>query len=166
MDFLIFLAKILNNVLFLSTLASWLISQVAKLIYYSVKNNKFTFAYLTSSGGFPSSHSATTLGLTAIAAKAYGFDSPYFAIAFFVASVVLYDAVNVRAEAGRHAKILNDLFAKHPELAADACDAAVARGEKLPEGIGHTLQETIVGALIGIGVALVFPVSLFPIINF
>ena len=59
------------------------------------------------SGGMPSSHSATVCGLTTAAGLVYGVSSFEFAISFVLASVVMYDAMGVRREAGKQAKLLN-----------------------------------------------------------
>ena len=62
---------------------------------------------LVGAGGMPSSHSATVCALTASAGIRYGVESFNFAICCGLASVVMYDAMGVRQETGKQAKLLN-----------------------------------------------------------
>lgn len=57
----------------------------------------------------PSSHTATVTSLAVSCGIVEGFNSTEFAIALILAIVVIADALSVRAEAGKHAKILNRL---------------------------------------------------------
>lgn len=108
--------QIVHNGLFLAAAVAWLIAQVMKVAVASVKRGGFSRDLLTSSGGFPSSHSATVAGLTAMAVKLYGWDSEIFAVCFFLAMIVMYDALGVRAETGKQSAVLNRLWREHPEL--------------------------------------------------
>lgn len=108
--------QIVHNGLFLAAAVAWLIAQVMKIVIASVKRGGFSRQLLTSSGGFPSSHSATVAGLTAMAVKLYGWDSEIFAVCFFLAMIVMYDALGVRAETGKQSAALNLLWREHPEL--------------------------------------------------
>ena len=58
----------------------------------------------------------------------------------------MHDAMGVRREAGKHAKVLNDLIAS---LGKDAPPKDV-----LKEFLGHTPLQVCFGALLGFGVAL------------
>lgn len=72
-----------------------------------------------------------------------GFDSPLFAIAAVIASIVMFDAQGVRWAASRQARILNqimdELFQGHP-----------ISDERLKELLGHTPFQVFAGAAIGI----------------
>lgn len=83
-------------------------------------------------GGMPSGHSAFVGSLVVVVAYREGVDSTAFMIAAVIALIVMYDAVTLRFESGRHAKAIN----KHHK-------------EKLEESLGHTELEVIVGALFG-----------------
>lgn len=111
--------QIVHNGLFLAAAVAWLIAQVMKIAIASVKRGGFSRDLLTSSGGFPSSHSATVAGLTAMAVKLYGWDSEIFAVCFFLSMIVMYDALGVRAETGKQSAVLNRLWREHPELFAE-----------------------------------------------
>ena len=68
-----------------------------------IKDKKLDFSRLVGSGGMPSSHSALMTAMTASVGKTMGLDSVAFAIAAVTSLVVMYDAANVRREAGKHA---------------------------------------------------------------
>lgn len=97
----------------------------------------------------PSSHSATVCGLTAAVGRVCGLDSPLFAIAFILACVVMYDATGVRRAAGEQARVLNQL------LEGQQTDPQKA----LKEFLGHTPLEVVGGAVLGIALAFLIPVS-------
>ena len=61
----------------------------------------------------------------------------------------MYDAVNLRAEAGKHADLLNDL------LLLSVIKDAYKEREKLKELLGHTPIEVMAGAIIGVLMAVV-----------
>ncbi len=63
----------------------------------------------TSTGGMPSSHSASVTGLTTSIAYEAGLNSPVFAVAAMFSFIVMYDASGVRYQAGQHAVVLNQL---------------------------------------------------------
>ena len=65
---------------------------------------------LIETGGLPSSHSAFVCGLASGVGVADGLGSSTFAIAAVFASVVMYDALSLRREAGKHADVLNELL--------------------------------------------------------
>ena len=83
-------------------------------------------------GGMPSGHSAFVSSLVVVVAYREGVESTAFMIAAVIALVVMYDAINLRNEAGKHARIIN---AQH--------------SEKLEESLGHNHWEVLVGALFG-----------------
>jgi acid phosphatase family membrane protein YuiD len=95
----------------------------------------------------PSSHSAAVCALATSIALGEGLDSPAFAIALVIAFVVLYDAAGVRRATGMQANVLNqmltELFSGRP----------IAQ-TRLRELIGHTPFEVLVGAALGIAMAL------------
>ena len=88
-------------------------------------------------GGMPSGHSAFVSSLVVVVATREGVGSTAFMLSAVVALVVMYDAVNLRNQAGLHAKALN----------------ALTKKTDLEESLGHTLPEVIVGAIFGALVA-------------
>ena len=101
------------------------------------------------SGGMPSSHSATVCGLTTAALLKYGTGSFEFAVSFVLSMIVMYDAIGVRRETGKQAKLLNSILSENPlKLNAEVLQ------EKLKEYVGHTPLQVLAGAILGIGLAL------------
>ena len=88
-------------------------------------------------GGMPSGHSAFVAALVVVVANREGIDSIMFMISAVIAIIVMYDAINLRNEAGKHAKIINKLS---PEA-------------KLEESLGHNHWEVVVGATFGAVIA-------------
>ncbi|MBU0705770.1 divergent PAP2 family protein [Patescibacteria group bacterium] len=89
-------------------------------------------------GGMPSGHSAFVGSLVAVVAYLEGIESVAFMISAVIALVVMYDAVTLRQESGKHAKFIN----KHHTT-------------KLEESLGHSLWEVIVGAVFGAALSFV-----------
>jgi hypothetical protein len=97
----------------------------------------------------PSSHAASVAALTTSIGISEGFRSGLFGATLFFSLIVMYDAAGLRRAAGRQAAILNRLIDehfRHPEEDA----------QKLIELLGHTPLEVLVGALLGVGAALMW----------
>lgn len=143
-----FWERIFSNGVLISAVAGWLVAQVLKTLIDFSLNKNFSAERLVGSGGMPSSHSSTVCALTASAGIEYGVESFEFAICFILASVVMYDAIGVRQETGKQAKLLNlimeqDLFHLDNEQFQ----------KKLKEFVGHTPLQVFAGAVLGILVA-------------
>ena len=141
--------KLFENYMLWTALLSWAVAQALKVLFYILKNRQFSFERVVGAGGMPSSHSATVCGLTAAVGRVWGLDSPLFAIAFILACVVMYDATGVRRAAGEQARVLNQL------LEGQQTDPQKA----LKEFLGHTPLEVVGGAVLGIALAFLIPVS-------
>ena len=128
--------------------AVWFGIQLFKLIWDLVETKKFNFKRILGAGGMPSSHSAVVTSLTTMIGRAYGIESPIFAIAVVFSIVVMYDAAGVRRAAGKQAELLNKIV-ETPGL------TGVEVSGKLVEVLGHTPKQVFVGALIGIIVGLI-----------
>lgn len=102
--------------------------------------------HLTKSGGMPSGHSASFVAATTGIGLSCGFDSPLFALAVCTTIIIIYDAINVRYAVGEQGKVLNELVKHHGH--------AHHHEYKLKIVEGHTLPQVLVGALIGIAIAL------------
>lgn len=124
--------------------AAWAIAQVLKMALFTVLERRFYWRRLIETGGLPSAHSALVTGLASAVAMADGLASTTFAIAAVFALIVMYDAMSLRREAGKHADILNELL-----LLSFIRDAFKER-EALRELLGHTPLEVLVGAILGI----------------
>lgn len=141
--------KLASNEVLVSALVGWTVAQVLKTLIDFALNKSFSAERLVGSGGMPSSHSATVCGLTTSAGICFGVDSFEFAICFVLAAVVMYDAIGVRQETGKQAKLLNlimeqDLFKMNNEQ----------RQKRLKEFVGHTPLQVMAGAVLGIVLSL------------
>jgi len=123
-----------ENHIILVPVVAWFVSVLLKGIYHHFFGT-LTLARALGSGGMPSVHSSLVTSLaTAIAVK-YGIYSDMFAIASVFALIIIYDAMNVRFEAGLHAKALNQLMDNKYSL---------------NEMIGHLPEEALAGSCIGV----------------
>lgn len=147
---------------------SWLAAQILKTIHYSVKYKTFNPERITGAGGMPSSHSSLVVSVAIYTLKYQGYQSPAFAISMIVAGVVIYDAMSVRYNAGLHAKELNrlrrviddiddELSQLSGEDDVDIDIDEITDRKDFKEFLGHTPIEVLAGSLLGILIAMVFP---------
>ncbi|PHA03418.1 hypothetical protein COE51_00960 [Bacillus pseudomycoides] len=134
---------ILHNNPLMSAVIAWFLAQLTKVIITLVKKGEFDFAQFFASGGMPSSHSSTVTALAIAIGIEEGITSSLFAIAVIFAIIVMYDASGVRLAVSKQAKILNDFF-----------HGRQTEYKKLNELVGHTPYQVIVGAILGIVVAI------------
>lgn len=123
----------------------WFFAQTGKLIGdLFVKKRALNLRELldcyTRSGGMPSGHTASFLGLTTFLGLKTGFMSGLFVLALAMTIIVVYDAVNVRYAVGEQGKLLN--------IIAESDDNEETRKMKVVEG--HTIPQVCVGAALGI----------------
>lgn len=142
-----------NNYLLMLPVIAWLVAQVLKTIIDYAINRKLTAERLYGSGGMPSSHSALVCALMVGALRKLGPQSPIFAVCFVFALVVMYDAMGVRLETGKQAKVINSILEDLMSVGKN-----MAEPVKLKEMVGHTPLQVFCGAALGIVLALVFPV--------
>ena len=136
-----------NNIL-ISSILAWAVAQVIKAVLFAIINKRFDFSRLFGDGGMPSCHSATVTAMAASAALSCGLSSPVFAVAAITAIIVMHDAMGVRLETGKQAKLLN-------ELVSHITDSSFSHEEKLKELVGHTPLQVVCGALVGLIVTFI-----------
>lgn len=139
------------NPILLTGAVAWLLSQVSKAIIYLIINKRFQWDRLFGDGGMPSSHSATVTSVAVITGLRCGWDSPIFAIAAILALIVMHDAMGVRQETGKQAKVINSMV----ELINSFGRGELTPEETLKEFVGHTRRQVVIGAAVGCVVALV-----------
>ena len=144
-----FLTDLTHNIIFMSAITGWFVAQVLKTIIHIIVNKQFVAERLVGGGGMPSSHSATVCALTTASGMKYGVGSFEFAVSFVLAMIVMYDAMGVRRETGKQAKLLNSVFFENI-LNLDG----VFLQEKLKEYVGHTPLQVAAGAILGILIAV------------
>lgn len=130
----------------MSSVLAWAAAQIIKTVINIIELRKFDPERLVGAGGMPSSHSATVCSLVTAVGLRYGPDTYEFALAAVLAIIVMYDAMNIRREAGNHAKWINVINA--------TIDPNVRIDKKFKEYLGHTPFQVLVGAVIGVLIAL------------
>ena len=133
-----------NKILWTSIFACFL-AQFIKI--FTGKEKRIEFSRIVMSGGMPSSHSSFVTSLSTLVGLERGFDSLEFSICVVFALIVMYDASGVRRAVGKQAAILN-------KIVQDVQHRKHIEHETLKELVGHTPKEVILGALLGILVAL------------
>lgn len=144
-----FLENLLQNQVFVSAALGWLIAQVLKTMIHLILTKKFVAERMVGSGGMPSSHSSTVCALATAAGMQYGGNSFEFAISVMLAIIVMYDAMGVRRETGIQAKVLNEMMELFTNMGTQ-----MSMEEKLKEFVGHTPLQVLMGAVLGIIVAV------------
>ena len=144
------LTNLIQNYLLISAGVAWFAAQICKVFTGIFRERQFSIvSLLTGTGGMPSSHSACVTALAVSSGLYYGLGSAAFAISTILALVVMRDASGVRREAGKQAKVLNqiieELFTTGDEKRFQA---------DLKELLGHTPLQVFVGAILGLIVAL------------
>lgn len=145
-----FFTDLINNKIFMIAAISWFAAQVIKTIIHLILSKQFVAERLVGSGGMPSSHSATVCALATSTCIEFGAGSFEFAIAVILAIVVMHDARGVRRETGIQAQLLNDML----KLFEDMGRKELSAHEKLKEFVGHTPLQVIIGAILGIFIAI------------
>lgn len=145
-----FVQGILNNRILLSGAAAWVCSQITKLIIHLIVNRRLVWERLFGDGGMPSSHSATVTAVATATGLICGWDSPMFAIALVLALIVMHDAMGVRQETGKQAKVINSML----DLFESLGRGDLTPEETLKEFVGHTRRQVYVGAAFGAIIAL------------
>ena len=140
-------SQFFRNKIMIATLLAWVVAQTLKVVIGVIREKRFDFRWFVGTGGMPSTHACGVSCLAASVGLEYGFDSVSFAIALVFTLVVMFDAQGVRRATGRQAGILNKIM-----------DDIYWRGKiqenQLRELIGHTPFEVIIGALLGISIAI------------
>ena len=149
-----YLTDFITNPCLLIPIFAWFTAQTLKIIINLFVNKEFRIERLWGDGGMPSGHSATVSSLATMCGITCGFGSPTFALSFIFAVVVMHDAVGVRREAGKQAVTLKKLAALVNGAISDP-DKRI-RTEKLKVLVGHTPLQMVVGAVIGIAIALTY----------
>ncbi len=119
---------------------SWIVAVVVKGSIIA-RQKRFKAKNMFGSGGMPSVHAALVTSLTTAIGIKYSIYDDLFLVCVAFSCIIIYDALNVRFEAGRHAKALN-LMSKKEE-------------KEFNESIGHLPKEAFVGSIIGILTAII-----------
>jgi acid phosphatase family membrane protein YuiD len=147
------LQELFQNLLVMSALTSWFCAQLIKTIIYILhmrgrkKRGKEVLEVLAwRTGGMPSSHAALVAAMATAAGFKYGLQSDFFSICFFLALIVMRDALGVRRSSGLQARALNS-------LGKTVADKEGIDFHPVKEVNGHSPLEVVVGTLLGIFIA-------------
>lgn len=153
------------NYVLTAAVISWCSAQIIKTLLNFIQTKKFHAERLFGAGGMPSSHSALVCSATIAMSRECGVGSPEFAIMFIMAMIVMYDAMGVRRSAGLHAREINRInriFAVKGIKLNDESDKSANEQKKkeLKEYLGHTPFEVLGGALLGILISMLTPMTI------
>ena len=132
--------ELVSNPILICAAITWATAQILKTIIHAIVNKSLDPRRLFGDGGMPSAHSATVTSVAVSCGFVCGFDSPIFAVALIFAFIVMHDAMGVRLETGKQAKVLNDLM--------DLFYTEGTPEQKLKEFVGHTPLQVISGSII------------------
>ena len=127
----------------------WFLAQSGKLISYIISTGKPPKARelidcFTKSGGMPSGHTASFVSLTTYFIVKNGLFANITVLSIAMATIVIYDAVNVRYAVGEQGKMINIMSEERKGK----------NGRKLRVVEGHTVPQAIVGGILGVLVGL------------
>ncbi len=145
------LVGIFQNPVFIACLIASVMAQILKLPLEYLRSKEWDWSLLISTGGMPSSHSAVVTAAAIGIGHYVGFDTPLFGLAFAIATVVVYDATNIRRQAGFHAQQINRII---KEVFIERVKP-VDEFEELREVLGHSPAEALGGIILGILVNLI-----------
>jgi len=137
---------IFKNPVFIACIIASLLAQILKLPLEYLRTKKWDWSLIFGTGGMPSSHSAVVTAAAAGIGHYVGFDTPLFGLAFAIATVVIYDATNIRRQAGFHAQQINRII---EEIFAGKVKP-VDEFNELREVLGHSPGEAVGGIILGI----------------
>ena len=121
------------------------ICQILKFLIEIITNKKVSIIrLLDGAGGLPSSHSTLTSCLTTLIGLNMGFASPIFALSTVFTLIVMYDAMGIRYETEKQAKVINKIT---KQIKLDNLNSEL---KNLKEEVGHKPIEVFCGLILGI----------------
>jgi acid phosphatase family membrane protein YuiD len=150
------LASFVENPVFLSSLTSWFVAQLLKVVIVLLRSHRRTAREIVGTlmwrtGGMPSSHSSLVSALATSVAFAEGIGSTLFIVTLCLALIVIRDSLGVRRASGLQARSLN-------LLGREVSARLEIEYRPVKEIQGHAPLEVLVGALLGLFIAVAFAV--------
>jgi len=137
------LLSILYNLIIISLVITFILTQLTKFFVHWYKTKQFDLMKFVEGGGMPSSHTSLVTALTVSIFLTEGF-STLFIIAFVFSVIVIRDAMGIRSYVGKQAKQINILNNK-----------LKANKILLKEAVGHTQLEVAMGVVYGAVIPLI-----------
>ncbi|MDY4799360.1 MAG: divergent PAP2 family protein [Bullifex sp.] len=151
MNKLLFLNNdIMHNAPLISAFVACIAAQVLKPFIAVIMGYKFDRHMFVTTGGMPSSHSATVTALTASIAITQGVGSVAFAVSLVFAFIVMHDAMGIRQEAGKQAEVINEWS----KILSDIHEDGVFSQEHLKTMLGHSFSQVVAGLVFGLLVGI------------
>jgi acid phosphatase family membrane protein YuiD len=135
---------------FLIPLLVGILVQWLKIIIDFALEKTLKLHYLRRSWWFPSVHGAIIWSIITLTGVVEWVNSISFAISVAIGILIRYDAINIRAEAGKHAQLLNEMRRQLGELRIELGEITHVRKNfhLLKERLGHSVGELIGGVII------------------
>lgn len=116
---------------------TFIVTVFLKWLFIRLWTGKLDVAASLGTWGMPSVHSAVVVSLATAVGIKLGIGSDEFAIAMAFTMIIIYDAINIRFEAGQHAAEINKTLGE----------------KKYKESLWHLPSEAFAGSVLGIIVA-------------
>ena len=129
-------------------IVGWALAQLLKPIMHYFIAKEFKASLIVSSGGLPSSHSAAICALTLAVGIVNNFHSTLFCVTVVIASIICYDAANVRYYAGQNISLTKRLITDLKTVFALNLKDPIYE-KKMKEVLGHTYFEVFAGIITG-----------------
>ena len=126
-----------NHLISIPVLAFFM-SIFLKGLFVWINTKKIDISRALWSGWMPSAHSAVVVSLASAIALKYWINHDLFAITMAFTGIIIYDALNVRFEAGLHASTINDFLWE----------------KRFKESLGHLPSEAFAGSLLWMACAI------------
>lgn len=135
---------LLSNTTLVAAIIAVVLAQLLKTVFNLIFTKEMSFEHAFSTGGMPSSHTATVTAVTTTIALEHGLGSTLFALALVLSVIVIYDAVGIRRAAGKHAEVLNEWSRIFSEIHEKGF-----KPEDLKTLLGHTYPQVLAGIMLG-----------------
>ena len=142
---------ILHNAPLICAFIACVAAQIIKPFLAVIMGFKFDKHMFITTGGMPSSHSATVMALTSSIAITEGIGSIAFAISLVFAFIVMHDAMGVRQEAGKQAEVINEWS----KILSQIHEDGLFNQEHLKTMLGHSFSQVLAGLVLGLLVGIV-----------
>lgn len=128
-----------------------LLAQLFKPFFLWPLEGAFRARLFFSSGGMPSAHTAMVVALSTSIFCTEGVKSIAFAIAVTFSLITIHDAMGIRWEAGKQAKVIN----KWSKILSQIHVEGQFSQENLKTMLGHSSIQVLAGLLLGVVVGYV-----------
>lgn len=136
-----------------------IIAQWMKIPLWYFKHGVWDWSISLSTGSMPSSHTSFVIATTTAIGYMEGIESSVFAISLVFSLITLHDAIKVRGESGKQAKVINEIVTDLHYVYGmlNIKDFNIKNQEsKLKELIGHTSTEVMGGLVLGLFSAFIY----------